>query len=648
MANLKVFLKNRHDNDLLQELELDVARQYTVGRGEDCDIVLPSERGISRHHFKLSFDGSVWQLNVLSRYGELYFQEQMVSELCLKENLEFSIPPLSFVFSSGESARIEQSQTPVFSSAVEVPFSLAPEEERTQVIALPQTPFLRLTDGDEKVLQVFRLTGEDWVAGRDTSCSIFIDHERVSRKHFEIKKQEHIFLVRDLGSANGTVLNGQPLKVDEWKSLNSGDVIQIGDRALKFELKDSQYEERVHQAHSIINTPAVYISDAESISFQNHQDNQDILIGEGHQPQSHMKRGNGKFHLQKKHWVRVAIGVTLAVAFYFSGSDDDASKKRTVRGPAQERVNRDFSKLKPEQQEFVRQTHKLAKDLLMQGRYEMARQEILKIQQFVANFEDSKEIENTAVQGIQLQQDKARADAKEREKLEVEQKIRRQLQVCKAKVTSKIEVQEIDDCLSSVIQFNPEHSGIQELKNKVDQIVTERNIREAQKADYAAGARKQQGLFNSATALNKKGKLLQAVKAYQKVQSSRLPDPQNYKGKAQREIASIQQTLAEMQAQYEMQAEGSYKNGQLKEAISFLKKAVEINPENEVTKSKVATMLNELRKQMQTYYQEGILEESVGEVESAKAKWKKIIDQSLPEEEYHKKATIKLKKYGAL
>ncbi len=645
MAKIKVFLKGRHDNKLLQAIELDEAKRYTAGRGEDCEIVLPAERGVSRHHFSLSFEQGLWHLQVLSRYGELYLHEQKVSELQFSENTEFSVPPLFFKFNLETTADLEDVQTPAPGSAIEVPFSLAPEEEKTQVLALPLSPFLKLFDLDDKALRVFRLTGEVWVAGRDTSCAVFIDHDRISRKHFEIKKQEQTFLIRDLGSANGTLLNGQPLMIDEWRSLNSGDVIKVGDRVLKFELKDSRYEERIQEAHSVIQAPAVYRGADEAGAFQ--QD-EDVLIGANYRPQSQMERPLKKFQLQKKHWMRAMIGVVLLLAFYFSDSEDESAKKKVVRAPAQDKINREFSKLKPEQQEFVKQTHRLAKDLLMQGRYEMARQEILKIQQFVSHYEDSKEIENTSVQGIHLQQDKARAEAKERERLEVEEKIRRQLQVCRAKVNPKVEVQEIDDCLASVIQFNPEHPGIQELKNKVDQIITERNIKEAQKADYEARVAKQRGLYNKAVALSKSGQLLQAVKAYQDVKASQLPDPQNYKGKAQREIASIQQGLAEKQALYEMQADGSYKKGQLKEAIATLKKAVEINPENEVTKGKVASMLNELRKQMQTYYQEGILEESVGEVESAKTKWKKIIEMSLPEEEYHKKATLKLKKYGAM
>jgi hypothetical protein len=56
--------------------------------------------------------------------------------------------------------------------------------------------------------------------------------------------------------------------------------------------------------------------------------------------------------------------------------------------------------------------------------------------------------------------------------------------------------------------------------------------------------------------------------------------------------------------------------------------------------------MSELRKSMMPIYQDSILEESVGEVESAKLKWQKIRDLSLPGEDYYEKAKVKLKKYG--
>jgi hypothetical protein len=51
---------------------------------------------------------------------------------------------------------------------------------------------------------------------------------------------------------------------------------------------------------------------------------------------------------------------------------------------------------------------------------------------------------------------------------------------------------------------------------------------------------------------------------------------------------------------------------------------------------------------MMVLYQEGILEESVGNVEAAKSQWQKIRSQSLAGEDYFVRATIKLQRYGAI
>ena len=55
---------------------------------------------------------------------------------------------------------------------------------------------------------------------------------------------------------------------------------------------------------------------------------------------------------------------------------------------------------------------------------------------------------------------------------------------------------------------------------------------------------------------------------------------------------------------------------------------------------------------MMVLYQEGVLEESYGNVDGgesrkgAKDRWKKILEMDIPDGEYYKKAYIKLKKYG--
>ena len=57
-------------------------------------------------------------------------------------------------------------------------------------------------------------------------------------------------------------------------------------------------------------------------------------------------------------------------------------------------------------------------------------------------------------------------------------------------------------------------------------------------------------------------------------------------------------------------------------------------------------MLSSLRRDLKSIYEDSVLEESLGNVDSAKEKWKKIIKDDLDFEEYSKKARTLLKKYG--
>ena len=49
---------------------------------------------------------------------------------------------------------------------------------------------------------------------------------------------------------------------------------------------------------------------------------------------------------------------------------------------------------------------------------------------------------------------------------------------------------------------------------------------------------------------------------------------------------------------------------------------------------------------MKALYEDSVLEESLGNVDTAKEKWKKIKEDNLPFDDYTKKATQKLRKYG--
>jgi len=70
------------------------------------------------------------------------------------------------------------------------------------------------------------------VIGRSSGCDIVVDDPNVSRRHAEIRRMGEGYSLVDLGSTNGTEVNGQ--RVDET-SLMNGDVISVGTTRLTFE-----------------------------------------------------------------------------------------------------------------------------------------------------------------------------------------------------------------------------------------------------------------------------------------------------------------------------------------------------------------------------------------------------------------------------
>jgi FhaA, N-terminal domain/FHA domain len=71
--------------------------------------------------------------------------------------------------------------------------------------------------------------------GRSRQCDVMVDDPNVSRKHAEIRPEGGGWVLIDLGSTNGSRLNGHRVSTPE--QLEPGDQLELGTTLLRFELE---------------------------------------------------------------------------------------------------------------------------------------------------------------------------------------------------------------------------------------------------------------------------------------------------------------------------------------------------------------------------------------------------------------------------
>jgi pSer/pThr/pTyr-binding forkhead associated (FHA) protein len=77
----------------------------------------------------------------------------------------------------------------------------------------------------------YRIDRDASVLGRDGGCDFVVEDDTVSRQHARIRVEDQTFVLFDLGSGNGTYVNGEQVQRVE---LQDGDVIKIGDSLILF------------------------------------------------------------------------------------------------------------------------------------------------------------------------------------------------------------------------------------------------------------------------------------------------------------------------------------------------------------------------------------------------------------------------------
>src|SRR5512138_2425294 len=104
-------------------------------------------------------------------------------------------------------------------------------------------------EGDGTLLGQRVSLQDEVVIGRDPTCAVQLDAEDVSRRHARIAPEGDGHVVGDLGSLNGTWVNGLEVEI---RRLTSGDRIRVGPFVAKYlaagDAEDGWHDELLRRA----------------------------------------------------------------------------------------------------------------------------------------------------------------------------------------------------------------------------------------------------------------------------------------------------------------------------------------------------------------------------------------------------------------
>ena len=93
-----------------------------------------------------------------------------------------------------------------------------------------QPPLLRLvvTEWPQKGKELDSKKGTSLRVGRTAKSALYIKDPAISEAHAEVAWREGAWSLRDVGSSNGTALNGRELEEGAWAPLKDGDLLRLG------------------------------------------------------------------------------------------------------------------------------------------------------------------------------------------------------------------------------------------------------------------------------------------------------------------------------------------------------------------------------------------------------------------------------------
>lgn len=203
--------------------EIRVSGVATIGRDPGCTVVL-ADPSVSRRHARVELSPEGPKLVDLGSGNGVWIGEHRVDYIVLKSGQRFRIGSSIFecVLPASEGTAVEDPDKTVIGAAPRVaPPARPPAVAREGFLVRIVT---RADQGDA-ALEV-AVKGSSATLGRDNASTVAIDDKDISRRHARIEIKGQGFEVLDLGSSNGTWIDG--CRIDGPVRIQPGQRVRLG------------------------------------------------------------------------------------------------------------------------------------------------------------------------------------------------------------------------------------------------------------------------------------------------------------------------------------------------------------------------------------------------------------------------------------
>ncbi len=669
MFRLKIRL---HGQDV-KEVALESGHAYTFGRGQDCDVQLEDQPGISRGHFKVHESDGVWAAEVISKFGDITLAGRPVKNVTLEVGSVFKVAGYDFLFAEVQSAVVTPLQQDSSSevdyatasggggghSAANLP-ALTPgtpyegNDEATRIMEVAQTgePYIRIVEASGRE-ETIRLEGRKWLAGREDGSQILLNDRKASRRQFELIASPQGNFIRDLGSSNGTQLNGMPLAADELKPLRSGDVIQVGQLAIHFEVRDPHFERRLQIVPRDV--MAAQLKTPHPVSYE--MINYPVANGPGgavrfdaggvpvtDRADRQLARNIKAASAKKMRFILIAALVLLPVIYLLS---DDSKPKQAKVAKQLSQGAEAFSRLTPQKQQLVKEAYILGRNLFMQGKQALAAEQFRKIHEILKDgYEDSLALASECQAQADQEANRRIVEREMREAAQNRVIVIENLKKCEPVANSTYNEGELKSCLAPTYELEPNNPTIGDYIARIQGRVAAREQKSANAKAYAAKVARGRELFAKAEVSEKGGDADTAVEKYRAHLAANLPDPDGLRVKSLQKVGSLQATKAASIASFMQTAETAFVNHDYKTAVNNVNRIKSLDPYNTAAAELNNRILREKDQKLREIYEESVINEGLGQIDQAKTNWKKILEMDHPDGVYYKRAHNKMKAFG--